>query len=216
MKQMAKKKQKAKEKKSNKTILYVGLAVLFIAAMAIYFISNPSQKPQDTTQDIFQPAPGKVKVVEFMKFDCIHCYNLHNEMPQILKKYGNKVQIVYVPIVFPGQSTKSIEAYIIAQQMGKGENMSDALFTAKFEKGLDIMESTSDLENVAASIGLGTDFNSKLEGKDAEGAARANLALMTIHGVDSTPTIFVNGKQIGPLATDLDTSINATLSSLPS
>lgn len=211
---MAKKKQKVPEKKSNRTFLYVYvvLAVLFIAAVAIYFTSNPSQKPQDITTDIFQPEPGKVKIVEFMKFDCIHCYNLHKEMPRILEKYGDSAQIVYVPIVFPKQSTKSIEAYIIAQQMEKGEEMSDALFTAKFEKGMDIMESTSALENVAASIGLGADFNSKLEGGDARKAALSNLALMTKYGVDSTPTIFVNGKQIGPTANDLDTSLSSLLS----
>jgi thiol:disulfide interchange protein DsbA len=206
---MAKKKRAQPEKKKSNKLIYAGLAVLILAAAGLYFssVSAPNNK-----QDIFQPTqPGKIKVVEFMKFDCIHCYNLHNEMPQILKKYGDKVQIVYVPIVFPGQSTKSIEAYIIAQQMGKGDNMIDALFTAKFEKGMDIMESTPDLESVAASIGLGIDFNSKLEGKNAEGAARANLALMTTHGVDSTPTIFVNGKQIGPLATDLDTNISSML-----
>jgi protein-disulfide isomerase len=213
---MAKKKKKVIEKKSNKTILYVGLAVLFIAAVAIYFISNPSQKPQDTTSNIFQHAPGKVKVVEFMKFDCIHCYNLHNEMPKILKKYGDKVNITYIPIVFPGQSTRSVEAYIIAQQMGKGDEMQNALFTAKFVNGTDIMQSIPALENTAASIGLGTDFNSKLESGDAKQAAQANLALMAEYNIQDTPTIFVNGKQTGPLATDLDTSINATLNTLPS
>ncbi|MCZ7400379.1 MAG: thioredoxin domain-containing protein [Candidatus Methanoperedens sp.] len=207
---MAKKKQKVPEKKSNKTIVYVGLAVLFIAAVAIYITSAPPQKPQDTTQDIFKPEPGKVKIVEFMKFDCIHCYNLHKEMPGILEKYGDNVTITYVPIIFPKQSTKSIEAYIIAEQMGKGDEMRDALFRAKFEKGMDVMESTLALENVASSIGLGA-FNSKLERKEAEGAARANLALMNKYGVDSTPTIFVNGKQIGSLGTDLDASLSSLL-----
>ncbi len=204
---MAKKKQKVPEKKSNKTIIYVGLAVLFIAALAIFFSSIAPEKKGD----IFQPEPGKVKIVEFMKFDCIHCYNLHKEMPQILDKYGDKVEIVYVPIIFPKQSTKSIEAYIIAEQMGKGDEMRDALFRAKFEKGMDVMESTLALENVASSIGLGADFNSKLERKDAEGAARANLALMNKYGVDSTPTVFINGKQIGSLATDLDASLSSLL-----
>ncbi len=212
---MAKKKQKVPEKKSNMTIVYLViyavLAVLFIAAMAFYFTSNPPQKPQDISQDIFQPAPGKVKIVEFMKFDCIHCYNLHKEMPRILEKYGDRAQIVYVPIIFPKQSTKSIEAYIIAEQMGKGEEMRDALFTAKFEKGMDIMESTLALENAAASVDLGADFNSKLERGDARKAALSNLALMNKYGVDSTPTTFVNGKQIGPTTTDIDKSISSLL-----
>lgn len=221
---MAKKKQKVperKSKKSNRTIVYVILAVLFIAAVAIYFTSTPPQTPQNTTQDIFQPAPGKVKIVEFLKFNCPFCYNLHTNLPQILEKYGDNVTITYVPIVWPGESTKSIEAYIIADQMGKGKEMQDALFNEAAAEGLTqgkedlmVMDNVQTLEKVAASIGLGADFNKKLEGGDAKDAALSNLALMAKYNVDSTPTIFVNGKRIGSTANDLDTSINATISSL--
>ncbi|VVB97194.1 Thioredoxin [uncultured archaeon] len=215
---MAKKKQRVPEKKFNWTIVYGVLAVIFIAAVAIYFTSAPPQKPQ--TQNIMQPAPGKVKIVEFMKFDCPHCYDLHQELPRILEKYGNNVTITYVPIVFPGQSTESIEAYIIADQMGKGAEMQDALFNEAHSEmvngkvigtNLMLMESVPTLEGVAASIGLGADFNAKLEGGDARNAASANLALMTNYGVDSTPTIFVNGKRIGSTAADLDSSLSSLL-----
>ncbi|MCZ7382832.1 MAG: thioredoxin domain-containing protein [Candidatus Methanoperedens sp.] len=215
-----KKKQKVPEKKSNKTIIYVGLAVVFIAVIAIYFTSNTPQKPLDTPQVIFQPEPGKVKVVEFMKFDCPHCYDLHQELPRILEKYGSNVTITYVPIIFPGQSTKSIEAYIIADQMGKGAEMQDALFNEAHAEMLNrkvigtnlmVMESVPTLESVAARIELGADFNSKLEGGDAKNAALSNLALMAKYGVDSTPTIFVNGKQIGSTAAGLDASLSSLL-----
>jgi protein-disulfide isomerase len=214
-----KKKQKLPEKKSNKTIIYLGLAVLFIAAVAIYFTSTPPQTPQNTTQDIFQPAPGKVKIVEFLKFNCPFCYNLHTNLPQILEKYGDNVTITYVPIVWPGrESTKSIEAYIIADQMGKGKEMQDALFNEAAAEGLTqgkedlmVMDNVQTLEKVAASIGLGADFNAKLEGGDAKDAALSNLALMAKYNVDSTPTIFVNGKRIGSTANDLDKSLSSLL-----
>jgi protein-disulfide isomerase len=213
---MAKKKQKIPEKKSSKTILYLVIAVVFIAALAIYFTSAPSQKPQ--TPDIFQPAPGKVKVVEFMKFNCPFCYNLHTNLPRILEKYGNNVTITYVPIVWQTESTRSIEAYIIADQMGKGKEMQDAMFNEAAAEGLTqgkedlpVMDNVPTLERVAASIGLGADFNAKLEGGDAKDAALSNLALMAKYGVDSTPTIFVNGKQIGSTADALDSSLSSLL-----
>ena len=203
---MAKKKRAQPEKKSY-TLIYAGLAVLVLAAVALYLSSNsaPAQP------DIFQPEPGKVKIVEFLKFDCSHCYDLHKEMPQILQKYGDKVQIMYVPIVWQGQSTKSIEAYIIAEQMGKEEEMQDALFTAKFVKGMDIMESSLALETVASSIGLGADFKSKLEGNDGRKGALSNLALMNKYGVQATPTVFINGKPIIPTPTNIDTNISSML-----
>jgi protein-disulfide isomerase len=203
---MAKKKRTQPEKKKSNKLIYAGLVVLILAAAGLYFfsISTPDNK-----QDIFQSTePGKVKIVEFLKFDCSHCYDLHNEMPQILKKYGDKVEVLYIPIVWPGQSTKSIEAYNISEQMGKGKEMQDALFTAKFVKGMDIMDSTLALETVASSIGLGADFNSKLEGNQAKQAAQLNLALMNKYNIQGTPTVYINGKQIIPTPTYIDTNIS--------
>ncbi len=221
-----KKKQKLPAKKSNLTLVYAGVAVVVVVALVLFFLStSPAENPLTTQERVklnFSTTyePGKVKITEFMKFDCPHCYDLHNELPQLLEKYGNNVTITYVPIIFPGQSTKSIEAYIIAEQMGKGKEMQDALFNEAHVEmlnrevigsNLKVMESVPALESVAASIGLGADFNAKLEKNDAMGAARVNLEYMNKYGVDSTPTILVNGKKIGSTAADLDASLSSLL-----
>ncbi len=208
---MSKKKRTPPPKKSNPILIYIGIGILAIAAAAIYSSSIPAKQP-----DIFQPEPGKVNIVEFMKFDCIHCYNLHKETPRILEKYGGNVSITYIPIVFSGQSTNSIKAYIIAERMGKAEAMGDALFKAKFVDNMDIMESSIALETVASSVGLGSDFSSKLEGNETiEKAARSNLALMAKYNVQGTPTIYINGKLLelktNDRARDLDNAIGSLL-----
>ncbi len=214
---MSKKKRKVPPKKSNPTLLYLGLAILVIAAV-LYSLSVPG-KPQEKLPTsgeyvkLNMPStyePGKVKIIEFLKFDCSHCYDLHKDMPQLLKKYGDNVSITYVPIVWPGQSTKSIDAYIIAEQVGKGEEMRDALFQARFVNGTDVIESTLALENVASRIGLGEDFKSKL--KDASKAA-PNLELMKKYGVQATPTVIINGNlKVTPTAANLDAVIGSLLS----
>jgi thiol:disulfide interchange protein DsbA len=221
---MAKKKRIQPKKKSNRTLIYAGLAVLLIALLAVYASSNPpAEKPQgklptaggwNKTNMPTTYEPGKVKITEFLKFDCSHCDDLHKNMPQLLKKYKDNVTITYVPIVWPGQSTKSVEAYILAEQMGKGEEMLNALFTTQFVNGIDVMESIPNLEGVAASIGLGADFNAKLEGGSARQAALANLELMNKYSVQGTPTIIINGNILvnPPTATNLDTVIGSLLS----
>jgi protein-disulfide isomerase len=222
-----KKKQKLPAKKSNMTLVYAGAAVVVVVALILFFHSITQEKPTENPITIRQNAtlnisttyePGKVKIIEFLKFNCPFCYRLNTSMPQILEKYGDNVTITYVPIVWPGESTKSIEAYIIADQMGKGKEMQDALFNEAAAEGLTngnenliMMDSVPTLERVAASIGLGADFNAKLEGNDATGAARLNLEFMTKYGVDSTPTIFVNGKKIGSTAADLNESLSSLL-----
>ncbi len=216
-------------------MVYAGLALIAIAALAIFFSMNSASEKLPTAGDyvkLSMPATteaGKVNIMIFMKFDCPHCYDLHADMPQIVNKYGSNLSITYVPIVWssqpgqPGQSTKSIEAYIIADQMGKGSEMIDAMFNeahAEIVNGktvngnLMVMEDVATMERVAASIGLGADFNAKLEGDDAKNAALENLKLMVRYNVQGTPTIIINGNLLvnPPSLKNMDTIISSLLS----
>ena len=212
-------------KKSSKTMIYAGIALLLIiAAVAYSSLNRPTDALTDpysfesitpaqrngaySSLDVNPSEQGKVRIVEFMKFDCSHCNDLHNEMPGILTKYGDRVEIIYVPISFQGQSTKSIEAYLIAKEMGKGKEMRDALFKAKFESGRDVMGSMLVLKDVAASIGLGSDFNTKLENGYAEKAALKNNVYAGMYVSKGTPTVLINGKEVQV------TNIDATISSI--
>ena len=114
-------------------------------------------------------------------------------MPQLLQKYGDKVEIIYIPINFRGQSTKSVEAYLIAEEMGKGDEMLNALFDAEFDKGMDILESTIAIETVAASIGLGADFNQKLESGAMKNAALYNFRLANDYKIEELPLFLSMG-----------------------
>lgn len=196
---MAKKKQKIPEKKSGIQTIHIILALLVISALAIYFLNSGGNNSDTLPADNFKKLnttiePGKVKIIEFLNFGCTHCNDLRKDMPQLQQKYGDKVEITYIPISFPKQSTKSVEAYLIAEQMGKGDEMLNALFDARFDKGMDILESTIAIETVAASIGLGTDFNQKLESGAMKNAANYNLRLANDYNVLGTPSVFINGK----------------------
>ena len=223
---MSKKKRTPPPKKSSRTIIYAGIALLvIIAAVAYSSLNRPTEYLKDaysfensapgqntsaySSLDVNPSEPGKVRIVEFMKFDCSHCYDLHKEMPGTLTKYGDKVEIIYVPISFQGQSIKSIEAYLIAKEMGKGKEMRDALFKAKFESGRDVMGSMLVLKDVAASVGLGTDFNSKLENGYAEKAALKNNIYAGMYVSKGTPTVLINGKEVE--VTDIDATISSIL-----
>ena len=227
------KRQKLPENKSNTTMIYAAIAVLAVVVIAV-FLLNSSSTPQTPEKlpasggyvKLSFPTtyePGKVKITEFLKFNCPFCYNLHMKLPRILQKYGDNVTITYVPIVWPGrESTKSIEAYIIANQMGKNKEMQDALFNEAAAEGLTqgkedlmMMQNVQTLEEVAASIGLDSSkFNSALEGNQASATANANLQLMNKYGVQSTPTIIINGNiEVNPpTAENLDTVIGSLLS----
>ncbi len=215
---MAKKKQKLPEKKSGIQTIHIILALLVISALAIYFLNSGGNNSDTLPADNFKKLnttiePGKVKIIEFLNFGCTHCNDLRKDMPQLLQKYGDKVEIIYVPINFRGQSTKSVEAYLIAEQMGKGDEMLNALFDAEFNKGMDILESTIAIETVAASIGLGADFNQKLESGAMKNAANYNFRLANDYKIKGTPTVYINGKpQEDYSITNLDKVVGSLLS----
>ena len=216
---MAKKKQKIPEKKSGLKTIHIVLALLVILALAVYFLNTGEKSPEKTIAGDYSKLnnpstsePGKVKIMEFLNFNCSHCYDLQKTMPQLLQKYGNKVEITYIPINFTGQSTKSVEAYIIAKQMGKGDEMYNALFTAGFEKNMDIMESTIAIETVASGIGLGPDFNQKFESGAAAKEALDNFKLANNYRIEGTPTIIINGNlMVVATIANLDTVIGSIL-----
>ncbi len=214
--------------------MYAVVAVFIIAALFIYVSANPSQ---DKTPEKLPAAgkfvkldkpgtyePGKVKITEFLKFNCGHCYALNPQMSDLKQKYGNKLEITYIPMLWrtvPQDQPfiKSIEAYILASRMGKGEEMKDALFKAMFVDKKDLTSEIA-LGDIAKSVGLGDNFTTALKNGDAKDEAEANIRLAESFQVDETPTIIINGNlKITPSMTSEDTNqmrenLNTIISSL--
>ncbi len=221
---MAKKKRApAPPKKSNRTMIYAGLAILIIAVLGFLILSNNDSTPETPgrlpTEGQFiqlnKPStyePEKVKIVEFMKFGCGHCYALNQYMPDLKKKYGDKLEVIYKPMLWrsvpaDAGSEKSIEAYILAERMGKGEEMKDALFKAIFVDKKDL-SSQFVLIDIAKSVGLGEDFATALEKGDAKEEADKNIALAEGFEVGYTPTLIINGNlKIDPTMTNQNTDL---------
>ncbi len=215
---MAKKKRKPPEKKPSLTLVYVGLAMLVIAALVVYFSSTAPEKPEEKLPaagkyvKLNKPStyePGKVKITEFLKFNCGHCYSLNPQLPALKKKYGDNLSIAYKPMLWRSMPQdqafrKSIEAYILAERMGKGEEMKDALFKAMFVDKKDL-SSEIVLGDIAKSAGLGEDFSAALKKGDAKDEAEANIRLAESFQVDETPTIIINGNlKVTPAMTNED------------
>ncbi|MFZ2410446.1 MAG: thioredoxin domain-containing protein [Candidatus Methanoperedens sp.] len=199
-------------KKSNLNLVYAGLALLVIAALVIYFSSPATETAAGKYVKLNKPStyePGKVKITEFLKFNCGHCYTLNPKLPALKKKYGDKLEITYKPMLWRSMPQdqafrKSIEAYILAERMEKGGEMKDALFKAMFVDKKDL-SSEIVLGDIAKSIGLGEDFSAALKRGDAMDEAEANIRLAESFQVDETPTIIINGNlKVTPSLTNED------------
>ncbi len=136
--------------------------------------------------------PGKVKIQEFMSFYCDHCYTLIGLMDQLEGKYAGKVEVELRPIYWGDGSSKPGEAYIIAESLGYGHEMRDALFTAVFVGGRDVGNEDT-LIDLAKGVGMGDEFAAKLKSGEGESLAKENLRLSGVYEIQETPTLIVDG-----------------------
>lgn len=152
-------------KSNNTKKAIIGIAVLTVIVLGYYYLSpqegasnSLDVKKIEGKYTLLSGNPGsyqgKVVATEFLSFYCDHCYGLEKRMPAILEKYGERLQVMYKPIVWSGQSTTSVEAHIIAEQLGTEKEMREALFNAQFKEGKDISD-INELKRIAAGIGIG-------------------------------------------------------------
>jgi protein-disulfide isomerase len=135
-----------------------------------------------------------VTIVEFSDFQCPFCLRVVPTLKKIRATYGDKVRIVWKD--FPltqihAQAFKAGEAGHCAAEQGKFWEYHDQLF------GNQQALMPDDLKKYATAIGMdGARFNSCLDTSKQAEVVRDSVAQGTRLGINSTPTVFVNGRRV--------------------
>jgi thiol:disulfide interchange protein DsbA len=149
---------------------------------------------------VYEKVPGKefsfdgktVEIIEFLSFYCGHCYNFERAIPVIKGNFPGKITWKVVPMYWGKGSSRPGEAYLLAEEAGKGEKMKKALFDSLFREQKDI-SSFDVIEEIAASIGLGFDFSRRLRSGEKEPEIRKAFKMLKEYGVVETPTLIIAG-----------------------
>jgi protein-disulfide isomerase len=139
-------------------------------------------------------ASAPVTIVEFSDFQCPYCQRAAPTLKQLRQIYGDKVRIVWkdFPLtqIHP-QAFKAAEAAHCAEEQGKFWEFHDKLF------GNQQALQPDDMKKTAADMGLdATKFNACLDSSKYAERVRDGVAAGTRLGVNSTPTLFVNGRLV--------------------
>jgi protein-disulfide isomerase len=143
------------------------------------------------------PADATVTLVEFADFECPHCRELHDVLGTLEKRYP-QVRVVYKD--FP-----LVQIHEWAETAAIGARCAYMQSPAAFWKVHDAIFDNQDLisaENIweklngfAASAGLNADaFKACLASPEAKQAVEANAKEGVALGVNSTPTVYVDGR----------------------
>ena len=174
------------------TILAV---IILLTSVSLYAGSPPA------IEGVHTKLPGEkfnfdgktVEVVEFMSFYCHTCYEFEKYIPVIRGNFPKKIKWITVPVYWGDHgSPKPGEAYLLAEEAGKGEEMKKALFEAHMVQKADIAD-ISVLEKIAGKIGLGPEFGKRLRNGDKAEEAQRAVNMARKYGVNETPTLIIAG-----------------------
>lgn len=149
---------------------------------------------------VFSEVPGKefksdgktVEIIEFLSFYCSHCYDFEKSIPVIKGNFPKKIKWRVVPIYWGEGSPKPGEAYFLALEAGKGDDMKKALFHAGFVEKKDIGK-IEVLESIAAELGLGFDFSRRLRTGEKAKEAQKALDMAREYRIEETPSLVIAG-----------------------
>jgi len=139
-------------------------------------------------------ASAPITLIEFSDYQCPYCGRVEPTLKRLRAAYGDKIRFVWkdFPLtqIHP-QAFKAGEAAHCAGEQGKYWELHDVLFSKQSELQVD------DLKRHALTLGLKADaFNQCLDTSKYGERVRDGVAAGGQLGVNSTPTIFINGRRL--------------------
>ena len=139
------------------------------------------------------PSDAPIVVVEFSDFQCPFCQRATGTLDELYDRYEGQIRFVYKDYPLPNHpdAFKAAEAGNCAHEQGKFWELHDKMFVS--QDALDVPS----LNEYAGELGLDdAAFATCLdEGRYAE-RVRRDLQVGQQYGVSSTPTVFINGRQV--------------------
>jgi protein-disulfide isomerase len=211
--------------------IILGVLLITVAAGIFLFQNRPRpQAKQIPAQE--QGTPGAepphihglksapVSLEEFGDFECMPCYVLLPVMKNLQTDYGDKISVTFRqhPLSNHRNALGAARASEAAGLQGKFWEMHDSLYLNR-AVWVPALDPTGYFATYASYLGLDvTRFKKDMAGEEVARRIKADQARGAALGVDRTPVIFVNGKEIVFSASpddDLRKAIDAVLGAKP-
>ena len=189
------------------------IAVIALCVLAVtIFVRRESDASQSQTTnpvDIYRPAwrsfaasgtrigpaDAPVQVIELADFECPGCRTFYRTWSAAKSRFGDSVALTYVhyPLAYHRFALAVATAAECANAQGRFADMYALLFTKQDSIGLKSIDAFARDAHVTDSIA----FRTCVSQPDTAPAVRRGLALGKALSLRATPTILVNGLQLG-------------------
>ena len=134
-----------------------------------------------------------VTIVEFSDYQCPYCSRAETVVDEVMKKYGDKVRLVYrdYPLSFHQNAEMAAMGSECAEEQGKFWEMHKAMFANQQKL------TATDLVETAGTLSMDKDkFKTCLDSARFRTEVQKDFADGQKYGVTGTPTFFINGVMI--------------------
>ena len=191
--------KKNKEQRSNLPMIIAIVVVVIVVGVVFTIILSSNRVDYEGEYDVIKTMksthePGKVHLTEFVDFTCPHCYTFHSvTYPKLKEKYGDRIDVTYHVFPLRQQNILMLELYEFAVDIGKGEEMMNALYIASLIDNRNVQDPKV-LKEIAVSVGIDPKFVEPSYLNDLKGKKiQDNINLGRSYGLTSTPLIILDG-----------------------
>ena len=191
-------------------VLIAIAAVITVAASALLIVNGTKDTEDDkpvadagklVRSDSIQTSPkAKVTLVEFGDLQCPACAAAQSTVQQVKKQFGNKVNVVWrhFPLAIHQNAQAAANASEVAHADGKFFEFADILFKSQGAwSEVANANATQLFAQYGSRLGISGDvIEQAVKDQQYQTKIKKDLADGEALGVNSTPTFFLNGKQI--------------------
>lgn len=192
----------AQQEKQKKMLLWTVVIVVVVGALAWLIMSAGGDVTPNTSADPYKgSAEASVVVEEYADYQCPACGAVAPLLEELAEDYGDKIKFVYNDFPLP-QHRFADEAAIAAECVGE-QDMYFEYHNLLFDNQSDwsVLSSTGDVQDklieYAQELGVDMDaFNTCTQSDEIANRVNEDVAEGRAKGVNSTPSLFVNGERM--------------------
>jgi thiol:disulfide interchange protein DsbA len=175
-------------------------------------------QPRRAFEELNPPQPveaaGKVEVLEFFWYGCIHCYNLEPKLETWLKKLPSDVEFRRVPAVFNQRWAHDATIFYAFEAMGVLDKLHRPFFDAIHRERL----RSDNWQELSAWLGKqGVDakkFEATAKSFGVQAKMKRAVRLTTDYKIDGTPAMAVHGRYTVPSNDGMLDTVNELVSAV--
>ncbi|MFH1044943.1 MAG: thiol:disulfide interchange protein DsbA/DsbL [Pseudomonadota bacterium] len=176
--------------------LAMGLALFFAAGLAqaqpvagVEYRELSTPLPVDTA--------GKIEVIEFFWYGCLHCYNFEPVLGLWVKAMPRDAQFRRIPAIFNNEWEQGARAYYALEAIGEIPRLHKPLFDAVHQDTQLKVGNEAALTEWLGKQGVDTKkFAAAYRSFSVEGKVKRAAQITQAYKIEGVPSMAVNGKYV--------------------